>query len=137
MNEIYNPNPTVLKTAGKRGARTSSNLWDLDEGQTGEYGLCDDYSASESIDQNEIFGRHFSLCCYKLTKVTFFTDLVRFITDPEHKHMTLEELMVVSAPQCSVSNETNSVQIEFTPTVPHCGMSTVIGMLGGIQHRRG
>jgi len=63
-------------------------------------------------------------------------DLVRFITDPEHKHMTLEELMVVSAPQCSVSNETNRVLIEFTPTVPHCGMSTVIGALDFIRRRR-
>jgi len=58
MNEIYNPNPTILKTAGKRGTRASSNLWDLDEGQPGGYGPYDDYSVSESIDQNEIFGRH-------------------------------------------------------------------------------
>lgn len=58
MNEIYNPNPTILKTAGKRGTRISSNLWDLDEGQPGGYGPYDDYSVSESIDQNEIFGRH-------------------------------------------------------------------------------
>lgn len=57
MNEIYNPNPTVLKTAGKRGTRAFSNLWDLDEVQTGEYGLHDDRSVGESIDQNEIFGR--------------------------------------------------------------------------------
>ena len=55
MNEIYNPNPTILKTAGKRGTRASSNLWDLDEGQTDGYG---DHSVSESMDQNEIFGRH-------------------------------------------------------------------------------
>jgi len=110
MNEIYNPNPTILKTAGKRSARTSSNLWDLDEGQTGGYDHYDNLFASERINQDEIF------------------DLVRFITDPEHKHMTLEELMVVSVPQCSVSNEANRVLIEFTPTVPHCGMSTVIGL---------
>ena len=51
--------------------------------------------------------------------------------------MTLEELMVVSAPQCNVSNETNRVLIEFTPTVPHCGMSTVIGAPVSIQLRRG
>lgn len=50
--------------------------------------------------------------------------------------MTLEELMVVSAPQCSVSNETNRVLIEFTPTVPHCGMSTVIGALYSNQYSR-
>lgn len=71
-----------------------------------------------------------------LTRAIFFVDLVRFITDPEHKHMTLEELMVVSAPQCDVSNETNRVLIEFTPTVPHCGMSTVIGALGSVRLRR-
>lgn len=60
MNEIYNPNPTVLKTAGKRGTRTSSNLWDLDEGHTGGYGLYDDDSVNEGIDQDEIFGEHHS-----------------------------------------------------------------------------
>lgn len=60
MNEIYNPNPTILKTSGKRGTRASSSLWDLDEDQTDGHGLYDDYSVSESIDQNEIFGRHLS-----------------------------------------------------------------------------
>jgi hypothetical protein len=58
MNEIYNPNPTILKNAGKRGTRAFSDLWDLDEGQTGGCGLYNDHSVSESIDQNEIFGRH-------------------------------------------------------------------------------
>ena len=57
MNEIYNPNPKILKTAGKRGSRVSSNLWDLGEEQTGRFGHYDDPSARESIDQNEIFGR--------------------------------------------------------------------------------
>ena len=60
MNEIYNPNPTVLKTAGKRGTRAPSSLWDLDEGQTGGYGLYNDHPVNESIDQNEIFGPHLS-----------------------------------------------------------------------------
>ena len=60
MNEIYNPNPTILKTSGKRGTRAFSNLWDLDEIQTGGYELDGDHSVSESIDQNEIFGRYLS-----------------------------------------------------------------------------
>ena len=60
MNEIYNPNPTILKTAGKRGNRAPSNLWDLDEVQPGGYGLYNDNSVSETIDQNEIFGRYLS-----------------------------------------------------------------------------
>ena len=60
MNEIYNPNPTILKTTGKRGARASSKLWDLDEVQTDKYELYDGHSVNEGIDQNEIFGRHLS-----------------------------------------------------------------------------
>ena len=39
--------------------------------------------------------------------------------------MTLEQLAVVSAPQ--ITFDTNRVIVEFTPTVPHCGMSTFIG----------
>lgn len=58
MNEIYNPNPTILKTAGKRGTRALSNLWDLDEALPGGYGLYGDNSDSETIDQNEIFGKY-------------------------------------------------------------------------------
>jgi hypothetical protein len=61
--------------------------------------------------------------------ICLIAELIRYITDPEHKSMTLEQLMVVSAPQCTVSNATNRVVVEFTPTVPHCGMSTVIGKL--------
>lgn len=51
-------------------------------------------------------------------------DLIRAIYDPEHPN-TLEELRVVSAPQIIIGP--NHVKVEFTPTVPHCGMSTLIG----------
>ena len=40
--------------------------------------------------------------------------------------MSLEQLAVVSAPQITVAP--SRVLIEFTPTVPHCGMSTLIGL---------
>jgi hypothetical protein len=40
--------------------------------------------------------------------------------------MSLEQLAVVSAPQITVAP--SRVIIEFTPTVPHCGMSTLIGL---------
>jgi hypothetical protein len=53
-------------------------------------------------------------------------DLIRSISDPEHPNMSLEQLMVVSAPQVAVMG--NHVAVEFTPTVPHCGASTLIGM---------
>lgn len=58
--------------------------------------------------------------CQKLICV----DLIRSISDPEHPN-SLEELRVVSAPQITITG--NCVNVEFTPTVPHCGMSTLIG----------
>ena len=42
--------------------------------------------------------------------------------------MTLEQLAVVSAPQITFDTKhSDRVTVEFTPTVPHCGMSTFIG----------
>jgi len=57
MNEIYNPNPTILKTAGKRGIRASSSLWDLGEEKTDGSRLYDGHSVRENIGQDEIFGQ--------------------------------------------------------------------------------
>ena len=56
-------------------------------------------------------------------------DLIRHISDPEHP-LTLEQLRVVSAEQVELSS--SSIMVEFTPTVPHCGMSTIIGKWHGI-----
>ena len=55
-------------------------------------------------------------------------ELIRSISDPEHRSMTLEQLAVVSAPQITFNPKVSDrVTVEFTPTVPHCGMSTFIG----------
>lgn len=55
------------------------------------------------------------------------TDLIRSISDPEHP-LTLEQLAVVSAPQITVRQGARpSVLVEFTPTIPHCSMATLIG----------
>ena len=53
-------------------------------------------------------------------------DLLRSITDPEHPTTTLEQLGVISADQIKVTGD--RVDVQFTPTVPHCGMATLIGM---------
>jgi len=60
--------------------------------------------------------------------------LVRDIKDPEHPH-TLEELNVVREDLITVKqvNRTGSeeelwIKIEFTPTVPHCSLATLIGL---------
>ena len=55
-------------------------------------------------------------------------ELIRSISDPEHRSMTLEQLAVVSAPQITFNPKVSDrVTVEFTPTVPHYGMSTFIG----------
>ncbi|KAF8232282.1 hypothetical protein L208DRAFT_1397464 [Tricholoma matsutake] len=103
--EIFNPNPTIFsptKPVGRKLDLSTNPLW-IDEATEPE----DATDEVEPIDQDEIF------------------DLIRSIADPEHPN-TLEELRVVSAPQILVKD--NHVTVEFTPTVPHCGMSTLIGL---------
>ena len=52
--------------------------------------------------------------------------------DPEYP-LTLEELNVVSQNHIKVINETNEVVVNFTPTVPHCSMATLIGLSLRVQ----
>ncbi|KZV70636.1 hypothetical protein PENSPDRAFT_651366 [Peniophora sp. CONT] len=107
MDQVFNANPTIFvptKTASRRAARDS--LWATDSDES-DYGSD---SEPEPIDADEVF------------------DLIRSISDPEHRSMTLEMLAVVSSPQITVDNGRNHVLVEFTPTVPHCGMSTLIGL---------
>lgn len=54
-------------------------------------------------------------------------DHLRCIKDPEHP-LTLEELNVVDLEHVHVDNIQNTVNIEFTPTIPHCSMATLIGL---------
>ncbi|KAH7889984.1 FAM96B protein [Phlebopus sp. FC_14] len=105
--EVFNANPTIYALS-KRSTRKSrfeagQSLWiDGDD-----YQDLTEISDVEPIDQDEIY------------------DLIRSIADPEHPN-SLEELRVVSAEQIEVDH--NHVMVEFTPTVPHCGMSTLIGL---------
>lgn len=63
-----------------------------------------------------------------------FADLIRSVTDPEHP-LTLEELAVVNAAHITVTRPGDypgaakypCVRLEFTPTIPHCSMATLIG----------
>lgn len=54
-------------------------------------------------------------------------DLIRLINDPEHP-LTLEELHVVQQQLIKVDNTKNEVFVNFTPTIPHCSMATLIGL---------
>ncbi|KAK9392869.1 mitotic spindle-associated MMXD complex subunit MIP18 [Crotalus adamanteus] len=53
--------------------------------------------------------------------------LIRGIHDPEHP-LTLEELNVVEQLRVQVSDAQSAVSVEFTPTIPHCSMATLIGL---------
>lgn len=54
-------------------------------------------------------------------------DLIRSISDPEHP-LTLEQLNVTQNQHINVNNTKNQILIEFTPTIPHCSMATLIGL---------
>lgn len=51
---------------------------------------------------------------------------IRNLSDPEHP-LTLEQLHVVNEEHVTVEDDKNSVVVQFTPTIPHCSMATLIG----------
>ncbi|KAJ1659034.1 Cytosolic iron-sulfur assembly component 2B [Dispira simplex] len=68
-----------------------------------------DEKVQDAIDQQEIF------------------DLIRNINDPEHP-LTLEQLNVTQYDHVQVEDQANYICVEFTPTIPHCSMATLIGL---------
>ncbi|XP_077138255.1 cytosolic iron-sulfur assembly component 2B [Ranitomeya variabilis] len=54
-------------------------------------------------------------------------DLIRSINDPEHP-LSLEELNVVEEIRVKADDAGSAVSVEFTPTIPHCSMATLIGL---------
>ena len=55
-------------------------------------------------------------------------DMIRNITDPEHPN-TLEDLAVLNLEDISINQATSEVRVDFTPTIPNCGMATLIGLM--------
>jgi metal-sulfur cluster biosynthetic enzyme len=54
--------------------------------------------------------------------------MIRDINDPEHP-LTLEQLRVVSVENIEIKNEKKEIIVYFTPTIPHCSMATIIGLM--------
>lgn len=52
---------------------------------------------------------------------------IRDIRDPEHPY-TLEVLGVVRKEDIAVDDAGSTVSVQFTPTIPHCSMATLIGL---------
>lgn len=122
---LINANPTVYETTKRR---RRNPLLTKTSGQS--------QGAREVIDQEEIYGRSSTLfraylsdppLWYSHPALRLALDLVRTIADPEHP-MTLEQLAVVNAEHITVSDDESSVVVEFTPTIPHCSMATLIGL---------
>lgn len=53
--------------------------------------------------------------------------MIRHLNDPEHP-LTLEQLNVAQLSLVEVNDEANTVDVHFTPTIPHCSMATLIGL---------
>lgn len=54
-------------------------------------------------------------------------ELIRGINDPEHP-LSLEQLKVVQLDLTKIDNKHSRVDVQFVPTIPHCSMSTLIGL---------
>lgn len=112
--EIENLNPSVYKKLEDRATSC------LDE----------DDNVADPFDTREIFGNYiwyYVKYCSHYLRYGFLLDLIRGINDPEHP-LTLEELHVVEENHIVLDNSSNDIKINFTPTIPHCSMATLIGL---------
>jgi metal-sulfur cluster biosynthetic enzyme len=55
-------------------------------------------------------------------------DIIKTINDPEHP-LTLEQLNIVSPKNIIINTDKNNIKVYFTPTIPSCSMSTLIGLM--------
>jgi metal-sulfur cluster biosynthetic enzyme len=54
-------------------------------------------------------------------------EIIRNLNDPEHP-VTLEQLKVVCLENIRVNDGENTIDVLFTPTIPHCSMASLIGL---------
>jgi metal-sulfur cluster biosynthetic enzyme len=96
----------------------------------------EDVDVPEDIDEQEIYGKCFSVSEKNTNPKTFTntwpTDLISQISDPEHP-LSLGSLAVVNLPDIHMSqpnpkSQIRAVLVELTPTVNHCSLATVIGL---------
>ncbi|KAH6561396.1 hypothetical protein BASA50_009514 [Batrachochytrium salamandrivorans] len=115
---LINANPVIHETVPS--SRNTYGLKSQGQKLANETGIEYDDSLTEDIDAEEIFD---VLILFISTK----KDLIRNINDPEHP-LTLEQLNVARQDLVTVSHETKSILVRFTPTIPHCSMATLIGL---------
>ncbi|XP_065680565.1 cytosolic iron-sulfur assembly component 2B-like [Hydra vulgaris] len=82
----------------------------------------------ESVGDRTVTDEEKNEECDKLIEKSLtFLHLIRYINDPEHP-LTLEQLNVVEEKNIQIDDTQNSLQVYFTPTIPHCSMATLIGL---------
>ncbi|KAF1740466.1 hypothetical protein MXB_4715 [Myxobolus squamalis] len=69
-----------------------------------------DISKNDEIDPQELF------------------EMICYIKDPEHMDTTLEQLHIVRPDLISINHDEKSIYVFFTPTIPNCSMSSLIGL---------
>ncbi|BGP13561.1 hypothetical protein JCM10213_008895 [Rhodosporidiobolus nylandii] len=118
-----NANPVIHSTAATSGRRTRKRADSLDLSDDDSWErLGKELEYGEDIEEDQLDGLDEQIDSEEIF------DLIRSITDPEHP-LTLEQLAVVSEPQITVNHgKRPSVLVEFTPTIPHCSMATLIGL---------
>ena len=84
-----------------------TNYQKLEERKLSQTDYDNDYE--DMIDEREVF------------------DMIRHLQDPEHP-LSLEELNVLDIDSVKIDNKTCTCKVEFTPTIPHCSMATLIGL---------
>ncbi|KAJ0005188.1 hypothetical protein NQD34_011402 [Periophthalmus magnuspinnatus] len=110
-NRLENANPVIFQRSGERLLTASEEDEDVH----------DPIDEREIFDILQLFGQHHFKCSI------LFKFFVLSINDPEHP-LSLEELNVVEQVRVKVDDPGNTVGIEFTPTIPHCSMATLIGL---------
>ena len=105
---LQNANPVIVKERHEPSGGVPRALSQLDD-MLGEGADEDDEEVFEYFDEQEIF------------------EHIRNLNDPEHP-LTLEQLNVVSVENVKVEDPGDYVYVQFTPTIPHCSMATLIGL---------
>lgn len=108
MSEKQNINPTIyeVEEPEHEKAGDQKKRVDIDAIEPEEESVVD------AFDVDEIF------------------DMIRHVNDPEHP-LTLEQLKVLSRERITLTYDAQEqplVDIQFTPTIPHCSMATLIGL---------
>ncbi|KAH9599915.1 MIP18 family-like [Trypanosoma melophagium] len=106
MTDFVNPNPTVFQQTSQSLRRSAVELQ-----------LEQDEAVRDPVDALEVY------------------EHIRHIRDPEHPN-TLEQLRVVQPQHITVDEARRTVRVEFTPTVPHCSMTTLIGLCIHVRLQR-